>query len=203
MQVTRRRGAAMRKWIYAAIATASGLGLIVGTVLVTGVVKLDHTATCSKIASRPGGGPLGDGKKTTVAEAQSSAGFPVLIPDVQEARLSNLSQTWINSQRHVAMTFAHGKVTMLLARAMYTNALKNFQRFIRQNHATAAISHVHRQPALVITPDTDACGSNPAWVEFEHNGIDINIYSHGYGTSTLLSIASSLKQHIPPDAEPG
>jgi hypothetical protein len=52
---------------------------------------------------------------------------------------------------------------------------------------------VHRQPALVITPRTDSCGSNPAWVEFEHSGIDINIYSSGYGTGTLPSVANSLK----------
>ena len=187
----------MRKWIYPAIGTVGGLGLIVAVVLVSGAVRLGGTVTCSKAASRPGAGPLAGGKQTSVAEAQSIAGFPVLIPDVRAARRSNLSQTWVNSQRYVAMTFAHGNVTIMFAPAIYTNALRDFQRFIDQNHVTAAIGYVHRQPALVITPGTDACGSNPAWVEFEHNGIDINIYSSGYGTGTLLSVADSLKQRIP------
>lgn len=183
----------MRRWSYAAIAAASGLGLILAIVLVSGVVRFGGTVVCSKIAPRPGAGPLAGGTKTTVAKAQSIARFPILIPDVRAALLSNLSQTWVDDHRHVAMTFADGHVTITLAPAIYSNALNDFRRFIRQNHATAAIEYVHRQPALVITPRTDSCGSNPAWVEFEHSGIDINIYSSGYGTGTLLSVANSLK----------
>lgn len=61
-----------------------------------------------------------------------------------------------------------------------------------QNHAAATIGHVHSHPALVISPRTDGCGSNPALVEFDHGGIDISIYSTSYGTQTLLSVADSL-----------
>jgi hypothetical protein len=184
----------MRKWVYTAIATAGGLGLLLAIVLATGVVRLGGTPRCSRVASRPGEGPLVGGKTTSVAGAQSIARFPVLTPDVGAARLSNLTQTWVNKERNVALVFAHGKVTITFAPAMYRSALKEFQRFIAQNHVTAAISHVHRDPALASTPHTDGCRSNPAWVEFKRSGIDINVYSASYGTDMLLSIADSLRQ---------
>lgn len=189
----------MRKWSYAAI--AGGLGLILTMVLASCVARPGGATSCSEVTARVGGPPLGGGKQTSVTAAQSVAGYQVLIPDVRAARLSNLGQTWVNQQRYVVMIFAHGKVTIMMAPAIYANALQNFQRFIRQNHVTATIGHVRRQPALVITPDTDSCGSNPAWVEFEHSGIDINVYSRSYGTSVLLSVANSLKQQVPWHAE--
>ena len=56
---------------------------------------------------------------------------------------------------------------------------------------------MHGQPALVISPRTDGCDSNPAWVEFKRNGIDIDIHSSSYGTDTLLAVADSLrKRHV-------
>jgi hypothetical protein len=186
----------MRKWIYAALAAAGGLGLVLAIVLVTGVVRLGGTPQCSEGGSRPGEGPLGGGKTTTLAGAQSVARLAVLTPDVRAARLSNLTQVWVNNQRNVALVFAHGKVMITFWPATYSNARKEFERFIAQNHVTATIGNVHRHPALVITPHTDSCGSNPAWVEFKRAGIDINVYSSGYGTSTLLSVADSLRPRI-------
>ncbi len=187
----------MRKWVYITVAAAGGLGLILAIVLVSGVVKLGGTTDCSKGASPPGSSPIAGGKATTVTHAQSVARFPVLMPDVRAARLSNLSKTWVNDQRYVVLEFAGGKVTIMQAPAIYSSAIKEFQRFVAHSHATAAIGHVHRHPALVISPHTDACGSNPAWVEFEHKGIDINVYSGRYGTDTLLAVADSLRQWIP------
>ena len=115
------------------------------------------------------------------------------MPDVPAARRSNLSKTWVNEQRHVVLEFAGGTVTVMQAPAIYSSAVKEFRRFVAHSHATAAIGHVHRHPALVISPHTNGCGSNPAWVEFEHNGIDINVYSGSYGTATLLAVADSLR----------
>jgi hypothetical protein len=157
-------------------------------------VRLGGTPQCSEGGSRPGEDPLGDSKTTTLGTAQSIARFPVLTLDVSAARLSNLTEVWVNKQRNVALAFAHGKVMITFGPAVDGDALKDFESFIAQNHVTAAISHVHRQPALVISPHTDGCGSNPAWVEFKLKGIDINVYSESYGTGTLLSVADSLKQ---------
>jgi hypothetical protein len=187
----------MRKRIYIVLAAVCGLALIAGIVVATGLVGPGGTSRCSKGGSPPGASPLGPGKPTTVARAQTIARFPVLIPDVRAARLSNLTRTWATDQPSVALDFADGRVLIILAPAHYTNARANFEKFITQNHATAVIGNVHQHPALVITPNTDACGSNPAVVEFDHKGIDVTIYSGSYGTDTLLAIANSLRQRIP------
>jgi len=68
-----------------------------------------------------------------------------------------------------------------------------FKAFIAENNATAAMGQVNGQPALVIEPNTDAPRSNPAWVEFNRNGIDINVVSSSYGTDTLLAVADSMQ----------
>ncbi len=183
----------MRGWIYGAMAVVVGVAVIAGILLATGVLRHNGAVVCSKLAVPPGQGPLENGQKATIARAQSVAGFPVLIPDARAASRSNLTQTWVDNRPEVALVFARGKVTITMAPAIYGNAGNEFRRFIAQNHATAVIGHVHRQPALVITRRTDACGSNPAWVEFKHSGIDINIYSASYGTSTLLSVADRLR----------
>jgi hypothetical protein len=58
---------------------------------------------------------------------------------------------------------------------------------------TAAIGQVNGQPALVITPNTDASThSNPAVVIFNRNSVHVGIYSNTYGTDTLLAIAESM-----------
>jgi hypothetical protein len=146
-------------------------------------------------------GPPGSGaaEKTTVAGAQAAAGFPVPLPSTAAASRASLTQAWVSSstlprnERRVALVFDKGKVDITMARAQYKNPLSNFQAFIAQkskNKVTAAIGRVNGRPALVITPDTSAlCHCNPAYVEFDRNGIDINISSHTYGAHTLLAIA--------------
>jgi hypothetical protein len=181
----------MRKWIYGAIATAGSLGLVLAILAVTGVFRSGSKAVCSYLATAPGS-PLFNGTATTVTAAQVVARYPVLTPDVPAARLANLSQTWVAGRR-VALIFGRDKVTIEMAPANYRDALKEFQRFVAQTHARAVVGRVHGQPALVITPRTDGCGSNPAWVEFKHDGIDINIISRSYSTDTLLTVADSLR----------
>jgi hypothetical protein len=182
----------MRKWVFVVVAAVASLGLIAAVVLISGVLRSGGSAECSKGGGPRNGSPLGLSRTTTVPDAQAAAGFPVLVPHVQAARPANLTHAWIDDRRRVAQVFAGGKVTITLARANYPDALTDFQRFIAQNHAAATIGRVHKQPALVISPRTDGCRTNPAWIEFDHRGIDINIYSTSYGTQTLLSVADSL-----------
>jgi hypothetical protein len=166
--------------------------LIAAVVLVSGVMRSGGSRECSRLGGPRNGSQLGLGRATTIAGAQDAAGFSLLVPQVPAARPANLIHVWVDDRRHVALVFAAGKVTIMLARANYSDALADFRRFIVQNHVAASIGHVHNRPALVISPRTDVCGSNPAWVEFDHGGIDINIYSTSYGTDTLLSVADSL-----------
>lgn len=182
----------MRKWVLVVVAAVGGLGLIAVVVLVGGVIHSGGATECSKLAGPRNGSPLLSGTKTTLTAGQAAAGFPVLVPHVQAARPADLTQAWVDDRHRVALVFAAGKVTIMLARANYSDALTEFRRFIAQNHAAAVIGQVHKQPALVISPRTDGCGSNPAWIEFDHRGIDINIYSTSYGTQALLAVADSL-----------
>lgn len=183
----------MRRWTYAVVAAVGALGLVLAIVFASGVGQHDQTLVCSKLAPIPADEPPPGETATTLAGAQSTAGFAVLTPDARAASRSNLTLVWAN-KHNVSLTFAHGKVRITFTRpASYGNARKAFERFVAHNRASATIGRVHQHPALVITPDTDGCGSNPAWVEFERSGIDINIYSASYGTGTLLAIADSLK----------
>lgn len=182
----------MRKWVYGAVATVGSLGLVLVILVVTGVFRSGGRVSCSYLAASPGN-LLFNGTATTVTTAQAVARYPVLIPDVPAARLANLSQAWV-AHRTVELIFGGGKVTIEMKPANYGNPLKEFQRFVAQNLARAVVGRVHGQAALVISPRTDGCGSNPALVEFKHDGIDINIISRSYGTDTLLAVADSLRK---------
>src|SRR5579863_2061561 len=182
----------MRKRTYAAIAVAGGLGLVLAIVLDQRVRQHDHSSECSVIAA-PFDQPPPGGTITTLVGARSLTRFAVLTPDVRAARPSNLTLVWAD-KGNVGLNFAHGKVEITFTRpAGYGNPRKTFERFIASNRVTAALGQVHGDTALIITPDTDGCGSNPAWVEFKRAGTDINIYSASYGTATLLKVADSLK----------
>ena len=121
-------------------------------VVIAGVTGSGGAAQCSKIAGPPNGSPLVSGRPTTIAGAQAVAGFPVLVPHVQAARLHNLTHAWVDGRRHVALVFAAGKVTITQAPATRLDAVTGFRRFVAQNPAGAAIGRVHGQPALVISP---------------------------------------------------
>lgn len=146
----------------------------------------------------PPGSPVAE--RTTVAGAAAIAGFPVLVPTGAGISRANLSQVWVNTHgpgREVALVFDRGKVDILMHRATYQSDLSYFRAFVAQkekNRATAALGHVNGRRALIITPSTDALThSNPAVVEFNRKGVDVAIYSHSYGTHTMLAIADSMK----------
>jgi hypothetical protein len=132
--------------------------------------------------------------------AQAKAGFPVLVPIAAPASQANLTEVWVSRNgpgREVALVFDKGKVDILMHRATYQRDLSYFRAFVAQkkkNGVRAAIGHVNGRRALIITPNTDALThSNPAVVEFDRNGVDIAIYSHTYGTRTLLAIAKGMQ----------
>jgi hypothetical protein len=147
-------------------------------------------------------GPPGTGvEKTTVAGAQAKAGYPIPVPSTAAASRANLTQVWAapHNGRQVALVFDNGKVQILMHPATYQRDLRYFRAFIAQkskNRVTAAIGHVNERPALIITPNTDAYPydhANPAVVMFNRNGVSVGIYSHTYGTHTLLAIARSMR----------
>ena len=173
------------------------VAVIVGLVVVAAVTR-GHAAPSAQSAgdlSLPTlAQPFVNGQKTTVADAQAAAGFTVPMPNVTAANSGNLTQTWLDSdQRQVALVFDGGKLTIMMSPATYKDPTSEFETFIAENNAVAALGQVNGQPALVIQPDTDVNKSNAAWVEFEQNGIDVNVVSDSYGTETILKAAESMQ----------
>jgi hypothetical protein len=192
----------------ARLATWSAHGILLVTVswvltaalglVIIGTVTRQHGAP----ATRSGGSlplpnlvqPLVNAQKTTAANASAAVSFPVPLPNAVEANQGNLTQAWVNSEQHqVALVFDGGKLTIMMWPATYQDPVREFQTFIAENDATAVVGQVNGQPALVIQPGTDVYKSNPAWVEFERNGTDINVASTSYGTDTLLAVANSMQ----------
>lgn len=143
-------------------------------------------------ALRPEDRYVFDGRKTTVGDAQAIVSYPVLLPNTSAANEANLAEVWVNSKRAVALVF-DGEIVITMAPAIHLDPVRWFETFIAENNVVAAIGQVHGQPALVITPNTDFYKSNPAWVEFYSDGIDINVHSHSHGTATLLAVANSMQ----------
>jgi hypothetical protein len=194
--------AVARRWRGVLLMTASwALVTALGLAIMHTMTASGQRTSAQASASHTGSSPLPDythplvhEQKATVAGAQALVGFPVSVP--RDAALSHvsLSQAWVNrQQRQVALVLGGGKVTIMMWRATYRDPLTEYKTYIAENHVTAVIGRVNGQPALVITPDTDIPRSNPAWVEFDRGGIDVNLESSSYGTSALIGIADSMK----------
>ncbi|HEV2377525.1 MAG TPA: hypothetical protein VGS19_35835, partial [Streptosporangiaceae bacterium] len=58
----------------------------------------------------------------SVAQAASLAGFPVQVPNSALASTKTLSKVWVSPAHQVALVFDHGKLTIMMASAIYHNA---------------------------------------------------------------------------------
>jgi hypothetical protein len=133
------------------------------------------------------------GHRTSLRAAETALGFSVPQPDVRIAGPSNLTAVWIaKPTRQVALVYGSGDVTVMMARAPYTDPRSEFSRFLRENHAKEQLGSVDGNVALVIWPHSDANRSNPAWVEFDRHGIDVNVVSATRQPRALLAVARSL-----------
>jgi hypothetical protein len=140
--------------------------------------------------------PLIVASRMSLDAARRLAKFSVPESDVSVARPANLTGVWFSrSFRAVALVYGSGDVAVTMARAGYSNPRANFSTFLRENHATAKLSTVDGHVALVISPHSDTAKTNPAWVEFDDRGIDINVISATQGTATLLTVAQSIAAH--------
>jgi hypothetical protein len=137
--------------------------------------------------------PLPDAHQMSLAAARVAVGIPVHEPHLAVAGLDTLTNVWVNSRsRSVALVYGRGDVTVMMSPAVYTDPTTNYSLFLRENHASARVGSVRQYVALIISPHTDACRSNLAWVEFDDQGIDTNIASNTHGTATLVTVARSI-----------
>jgi hypothetical protein len=144
----------------------------------------------------PPGSLLPFARRMSVATASSAVGFAVPQANVAIAPPRTLTDVWV-AGRQVALVYQHNEVTVLISPASHTDPTANFETFIRDpqmlaTHVIARLGQIGRNVALIISPHTDACRSNPAWVEFDDRGIDINIYSDTRSTAALFAVARSI-----------
>lgn len=154
------------------------------------------------ISSRSGGlelptlaKPLLGAQQMTLADAHAAVTFSFPVPSSMAAGPGDLSNVWVNrAQEQVALVYGAGDITVIMSPAPYSDPATEFATFIEENNATATLGQVGGQVALVISPGTDIKQSNPAWVEFDLNGVDINVVSATEGTAALLGVANSIAQ---------
>lgn len=171
------------------------VGLV--ALIVAGCGSSQHTilSACRKgSALRSMADPLVVGARMSLARARLTASFPVAQANVAIAHSANLTAVWVSKKTHqVALVYGGGDVTvMMTSPAPYRDPTADFSTFIRENHATARLGTVDGTVALVISPHTDVCHDNSAWVEFDRQGVDINVVSAKHGTAALLAVAQSL-----------
>ncbi|MHB8246560.1 MAG: hypothetical protein ACYDGN_14670 [Acidimicrobiales bacterium] len=120
--------------------------------------------------------------------------YPISQPDTPATNSSTLTSIILNSQtQQVALVYGNGNTTIMMQPAQYSDALANFESFVQQNPGIAVVSTIGSFPALEISGDAPAAPNlNPAWVEFDLNGVDINVVSYERTTSALETVAASM-----------
>jgi hypothetical protein len=173
---------------------AFGVLVVVVSLVATGCGSSRPTVvTASSVAGVSLARPLPGARPMSLAAARAAVDFPVPQPDVAAAGPANLSGIWADGKsEQVALVYSGGDVTVMLARAADADPRTEFSKFIRENRARARLGSVDGDVALVISPHTDAKRSNPAWVGFDHDGVDVNVVSATRGTAVLLTVAGSL-----------
>lgn len=201
VRVRRTRGRAVGRTLVAL--------LLAGGVLVGGlvVVLLDHEGprhvpAVSELSQGKllGSGsvnhPLTAGVRVSLAAARAAVDFPVPLPNTTAANPNNLSAVWLDKHYDaVALVFGNGAVSIILNTVKYGNPTKLFSTLAREVSATASLTRIDGHVAFVIEPRTDPNGPNPAWVEFDLNGIDASLVSYRLSTTDLERIAKSLVSH--------
>jgi hypothetical protein len=155
------------------------------------------TRTTVATPSSPGGvslsRPLPGARPISLAAARGAIGFRVPQPHVAAAGPANLTGVYADRKsQQVALVYGGGRVTVMMAPAVYADPRARFNTFLRENHAKAKFGSVDGDVALVISPDSDPQRANPAWVEFDLDGVDIDVVSATRTTTLLLRVARSL-----------
>jgi hypothetical protein len=147
--------------------------------------------------------PLRNAHRATLAKVGEGLGFAIPMPKVGSViRVSGAAPdrirltagpVWVSGPE-TALTFNRGTVTVLVGRATYKSPGRAFRTELAAiKVGRAAIGRVNSRPALIVQPRTDYTKSNPALVEFELHGLDINVISTRFGTNLLTAIAESIQ----------
>jgi hypothetical protein len=95
----------------------------------------------------------------------------------------------------VALVYKRAGVSVTMSPAVCADPQTHFSVFVRESHASSRVRSIRPYVALIISPHTDPCRSNPAWVEFDDHGVDTNVVSASRDTAALVAIARSIASH--------
>jgi len=141
-------------------------------------------------------GPIGGGRLVSLSTAEAEMGFALLMPASDLASRSNLVEVWSEpSEQEVGLVFeSEGKRLIIdLYPAYLEDPKANYQAEIDLNLADQRLTEILGQPAIVTEPYTDVPKTNPAWLQFDLNGVDVNLFSYGFSTEDLIEVAQTLE----------
>jgi hypothetical protein len=197
--MSRSRIAQQLLLLTASFAVTAGVGAAIIGGTPASATSAGHSRTAAAQASSGGiqlRDPIVVGREVPAATAAAEVGFRMPMPQASAmVPAVKVTQAWVDPVRHrVALILDGGRVTIMMwpVQSGQSGALSRFRLFEKTNHADIRIGSIHGQPALIIKQRTDEARTNPAWIEFYRNGIDINVFSHSYGSAALLQLAQHL-----------
>jgi hypothetical protein len=140
--------------------------------------------------------PIGGGRIVDIATAAAEIKFGLLMPSSELASQSNLATVWSEpDQQEVGLVFESGdkRLVVDLYPAYLEDPKANYQAEIDLHLADQRLIEVLGQPAIVTEPYTDAPKTNPAWLQFDLGGVDVNLFSYQYSTTDLIDVAATLQ----------
>jgi hypothetical protein len=171
---------------------AAGSAFLSG--LVAGNLASPAPVFCSHAATRPDAGPIGGGHRTTLREAQRAVSFTLLTHFGGANPTVPPSETWIDEESGiVANVYGDEGITMFMRAGQYTDLQAGLADLLPAISADAAVRKaVEGHWALLIDPDTDACGGNPAALETELYGTNVSLYTDMGSVDKLVAFANTL-----------
>jgi hypothetical protein len=159
------------------------------------------STTCNHPASSSSGSPgktespIGDGTRTSLAEAEQASKKPLLLPDTPLANGQVLSEVW-SQPIFGEFAFVYERDGKRLVVDEYEATSPNpagaFEEEAALGVADSRIGGVNGRPALITEPRTDNVKSNPADVRFVLHGMEVNVFSDDYSTEQLIALAKSV-----------
>lgn len=149
---------------------------------------------------RQGSGPFPIGQESTLEKAADIVPFDIYMPASKELNQSTLTRVWVTTfestetPQKLALEFGTSGGTVVIIEQLkeFGSPQQQFGRFVEDGISSASVETIRDAPALVIQPDTDSDGENPAYVEVVRSDVDINIYSDHVLPQPLIEAAASM-----------
>jgi hypothetical protein len=179
------------------------LGGVVAALIVQALLpgaKNDGSMNSGGFTLKQNGGPFPIGQQSTLEKAAAIVPFDIYMPATKELNDSTLTRVWVTAfesaetPQKLALEFTTSMGTVVIIEQLkeFGNPQQQCAKFVEDGIASASVETIANAPGLVIQPDTDSDGENPAYVETVQAGVDINIYSDEVLSQLLIDAAASM-----------